>query len=409
VRPAPAAGQGSTSQPAGHEDSRGQAGQAGAGQAGGAGGAGGGGELPRSARVLIFLRNRGVYVVLLVLVLFFWSWAGHSFLTFPNARLIASVAATTAIFGAALGFCVLAGALDLSVPGTAALAGVACGRMLSAGWPAWLAVTAAVTAGVLAGLANGALTGSGLNPLAATIGTLTVLSGLAALLAHDVPVQLGTASSRLAWLGFSTPLGIPAPVLVTAAVYLLGWVFLSQTRPGTRMIAAGGNAEAARRAGINTARCKILGFTLSGGCAAIGGIIVAALISQASPAPDTTVLFNALTAVALSGMALSGGRGSLPRVAVGAVIIAVIANALIIRGISPDWATLSTGGLLICALSFERTAIRALASYAGTTTRQPPTPRTPRTPRTPGIPRIPRIPGRRTPTQAPQATGQHHV
>jgi ribose transport system permease protein len=314
-------------------------------------------ELPPRAQALVFLRNRGIYLVLLVLVLFFWYWAGHSFFTFANARLIVSISATTAIFGAALGFCVLAGALDISVPGAAALAGVICARLLVANVPMWLAVLVVIVLGVAVGFVNGMLVELGLNPLATTIGTLTVLSGLAALIAHDVPVQLGATSSRLAWLGFGRHLGIPTPVLVVAAVYLLGWLFLSQTRQGIRLVAVGGNVEAARRAGINSGRYRILGFVLSGVCAA--------LISQANPTPDTTVLFDALTAVALSGMALSGGRGSLPRVAVGALIISTISNALIIRGVSPDWATLSTGGLLICALTFERVTIRVLSSQAG--------------------------------------------
>jgi ribose transport system permease protein len=322
-------------------------------------------ELPRGTRALIFLRNRGIFVVLLVLVLFFWFWAGQSFATFENARLIVSVTATTAIFGAALGLCVLAGALDLSVPGIAAIAGVVCGKLLTANQPAWLAVSAAIAIGVFVGVVNGVLIEFGLNPLATTIGTLTALSGLAAFLANDVPVHLGPTTSRLSWLGFGRYWGIPTPVLVVTAVYLLGWVFLSQTRQGIRLIAVGGNVEAARRSGIDSGLYRILGFVLSGVCAAIGGIIVAALISQANPTPDTTVLFEALTAVALSGMALSGGRGSLPRVAVGALIITTISNALIIRGVSPDWATLSTGGLLICALTFERVTVRVLMSHAG--------------------------------------------
>jgi len=313
-------------------------------------------ELPLTTRALIFLRNRGIFVVLLVLVLFFWYWAGSSFFTFANARLIVSVTATTAMFGAALGFCVLAGALDLSVPGTAALAGVVCGELLTANLPTWLAVLAAIAVGVVVGLVNGALVGLGLNPLATTIGTLTALSGIAALLAQHVPVPV----SRLSWLAFGTHWGIPTPVCVVVAVYLLGWLFLSQTRPGIRLVAVGGNLEAARRAGINSGRYRVLGFILSGVCAAIGGIVVAALIGQANPTPDTTVLFDALTAVALSGMALSGGRGSLPRIAVGALIITTISNALIIRGVSPDWATLSTGVLLIGALAFERGTIRLL-------------------------------------------------
>src|SRR6266852_7204513 len=114
-------------------------------------------ELPRSTQALIFLRNRGIFLVLVVLVLFFWSWAGHSFLTFANARLIVSVTATTAIFGAALGFCVLAGALDISVPGTAALAGVICARLLVANVPVWLALLAVIALGVAVGFANGML------------------------------------------------------------------------------------------------------------------------------------------------------------------------------------------------------------------------------------------------------------
>jgi len=322
-------------------------------------------ELPRRAQALIFLRNRGIYLVLLVLVLFFWAWAGHSFFTFANARLIVSITSTTAIFGAALGFCVLAGSLDISVPGTAALAGVICARLLTANAPLWLALLAVIAVGIAVGLVNGLFVELGLNPLATTIGSLTVLSGLAALIAHDVPVQLGVTSSRLAWLGFGHVLGINTPVLVVAGIYLLGWLFLSQTRQGIRLIAVGGNVEAARRAGINSGLYRILGFVLSGVCASIGGVIVASLISQANPTPDTSELFNALTAVALSGMALSGGRGSLPRVAVGALIISTISNALIIRGVSPDWATLSTGVLLIGALTFERVTIRVLASNAG--------------------------------------------
>ena len=327
-------------------------------------------ELPRGTRTLVFLRNRGIYVVLLVLVLFFWYWAGSSFATFENARLIVSLTATTAIFGAALGFCVLTGALDISVPGTAALAGVVCGRLLTAGQPQWLALSAALLIGVLVGVVNGMLIEFGLNALATTIGTLTALAGLSAFVAQDVPVHLGPATSRLDWLGFDRHWGIPTTVLVVVGVYVLGWLFLTQTRQGIRLIAVGGNVEAARRAGINSGLYRVLGFVLSGVCAAIGGVMVAALISQANPTPDTTVLFEALTAVALSGMALSGGRGSLPRVAVGALIISTISNALIIRGVSPDWATLSTGGLLLAALTFERATIRALMEHAGAA-RQP--------------------------------------
>jgi ribose transport system permease protein len=305
------------------------------------------------ARLAAGIRARGVVVVWLALVLFFWAWAGPAFFSLANARLVANASATTAIFGAALGLCVLAGSLDLSVPGTAAVAGVVCAKLLAAGAPAAVAVAAAIGIGIACGVVNALLIQSGLNPLAVTIGTLTALGGIAALLSANEPVLLGTPS-QLAWLGTDTWWTIPAPVFVVAVIYLLGWLLLSKTFIGIRLLAVGGNADGARRIGVRAPAYRMLGFTLSGICAAIGGVVVSAVISQANPTPDTSQLFEALTAVALSGIALSGGRGSFLRIIIGALIIATVNSGLIIHGLSPSWATFATGALLIGALGFDR-------------------------------------------------------
>jgi ribose transport system permease protein len=151
-------------------------------------------------------------------------------------------------------------------------------------------------------------------------------------------------------------------VFVVAVLYVLGWVFLTQTRSGARLMAVGGNAEAVRRVGVSADRYRMLGFVLSGVCAAVGGIVVMATTTQASPNPSVDLLFSAITAVALSGMPLTGGRGSLPRVLVGALIIATISSALIIRGIPPYWATIATGVLLVLALAFERVMSAAVSA-----------------------------------------------
>jgi ribose transport system permease protein len=299
------------------------------------------------------IRARGVVVVWLALVLFFWAWAGPAFFSLNNGRLVANASATTAIFGAALGLCVLAGSLDLSVPGTAAVAGVVCAKLLAAGAPSALAVAAAIGVGIGCGVVNALLIEWGLNPLATTIGTLTALGGIAALLCANEPVLLAVPD-KLAWLGTDTYWTIPAPVFVVAVIYLLGWLLLSKTFIGIRLLAVGGNADGARRIGVRAPAYRILGFTLSGICAAIGGVVVAAVISQANPTPDTSQLFQALTAVALSGIALSGGRGSFLRIIIGALIIATVNSGLIIHGMDPSWATFATGVLLIGALGFDR-------------------------------------------------------
>ena len=123
----------------------------------------------------------------------------------------------------------------------------------------------------------------------------------------------------------------------------------------------GTNAEAVRRVGVSANKYRIIGFILSSTVAAIGGLTVTATTTQASPNPSVDLLFSALTAVALSGMPLTGGRGSLPRVLVGALIIATISSALVIKGVPPYVATIATGVLLVGALAFDRVMSQAVA------------------------------------------------
>lgn len=309
-------------------------------------------------RTLVFLRDRGILVLWLVLVAIFAFWAAPYFFTLTNAALVANAAALTAIFAAAVGIGVLSGALDFSVPGSAAMAAVVGGMVIRAGAPAWLGIVAAIAVGVFVGLVNGVLVQRGLNPLVVTIASLTVLTGLAQIVANGVPIS---GITQLQFMGSTSYFGIPAPVIVVAIVYLAGWLFLSQTRAGTRMLAVGGNIEAVRRTGIRANNYRVLGFMLSGAAAAVGGLLVMATTTQASPNPSVGLLFTALTAVALSGMPLTGGRGSLPRILVGALIIATISSALIIRGIAPYWGTVVTGVLLVAALAFERGMSAAVA------------------------------------------------
>lgn len=309
-------------------------------------------------RTLVFLRDRGILVLWILLVVVFAFWAAPYFFTLANAALVANSAALTAIFAAAVGFGILSGALDLSIPGTATVAGVVAAMVLHAGLPTWLGIAAALAVGVAVGALNGILVQRGLNPLVVTIATLTVMGGIAQLIAGGVPV---TGIDQLTWMGSVAYFGIPAPVFVVALVFLLGWLFLTQTRAGVRVMAVGGNIEAVRRVGIRADRYRILGFIMSGICASIGGLLVVATTTQASPNPSVDLLFSALTAVALSGMPLTGGRGSLPRILVGALIIASIADALIIKGIAPYFATIATGVLLVLALAFEKLMSGAVA------------------------------------------------
>ena len=316
-----------------------------------------GDDVPRSVTVLVFLRDRGIFLLWGLLIVIFAFWCSPYFFTLDNSMLVANAAAMTALFAAGVGIGVMTGVLDLSLPGTAAISACVCGWLLTHGYATWIGLAAGLACGVLVGISNGLIVLRGFNPIIVTIGTLSVLSGLAAVVAggYTFPglTQLEFMGTHR-YLSFGSFVGVPAPVFIVTAVFIVGTVFLTRTRDGLRLMAVGGNAEAVRRAGIQSDRYKVLGFVISGTLAALGGLVTTAVVTEANPAASPQIIFNALTAVALAGVALTGGRGSLPRVAVGALILATISNGLTIRGIQPYWATVCTGALLLGSLMFER-------------------------------------------------------
>ena len=211
----------------------------------------------RTVRAMVFIRDRGIIVLWLLLIAVFAFWGQPYFFTLTNAALVANAAALTALFAAAVAFGILSGALDLSVPAAAALASVLAGQVLTHGGPVWLAVVVGLAGGSSVGFINGVLVQRGLNPLVVTIASLTAIGGLANLISNGLAIP---GINQLGWMGTATYWGIPAPVLVVAVVYIAGWVFLTKTRAGARLQAVGGNVEAVRRVGISADRYRILGF-----------------------------------------------------------------------------------------------------------------------------------------------------
>lgn len=313
---------------------------------------------PDALTLLVFARSWGIIILFAVLFVAFSIWGAPIFGTFKNFSLILGAASISTVFAAAIAMGVFSGALDLSVPGVAAVSSVAMALMLKGGINVWLAILVALVIGAFFGLLNAVVTLRGVNPLAVTIGTLSVTSGLAAVFSGGPPVFGFTG---LDFIGTAQYFGLPAPLMVVIIVYLIGTVFLTQTRGGTRFLAAGGNAEALRRSGVNANLYKILGFVFSGVLASVGGLVTTAYTTQASPQPATAALFTGLTAVALSGISLAGGRGSLPKVLVGSLVIAEISSALVIKNIQPYWSTVITGLLLIIALTGELAIQKAVS------------------------------------------------
>jgi ribose transport system permease protein len=191
---------------------------------------------PSSVSVLVFARDRGMIVLWVLMLVLFSIWAKPAFGTFTNATLIMNAAAITAIFAAGVAFGVLTGLLDLSLPGTAAVAGIVTGKVLVSGAPVVVAILAGLAVGPLVGLLNGLIVLRGMNPLVVTIGTLSVLTGLASVISGGVPVD---GLYALHAIGTDSYFRIPAPVYVTAVLFVVGTIFLTKTRGGTRMLSVG--------------------------------------------------------------------------------------------------------------------------------------------------------------------------
>ena len=306
---------------------------------------------PRGIRALIFVRDRGIFVLWVLLLVGFAIWDHPFFASVNNGVLIANAAALTAIFAAGVAVGIICGALDLSIPGTAAMAAVSCGYLIEKGQPVWLGLLAGIVIGVVVGLANGLISLRGFNPIIVTIGMLSITTAGASIIAGGYSIP---GLNALEFMGTRRYGGVPAPVWVAGVLFLVGTIFLTRTRDGLRLMAVGGNAEAVRRSGIHSDRYKVLGFVISSVCAAIGGLVSAAVVTEASPEASPAIIFTALTAVALAGVSLAGGRGSLPRVLVGALVLATISNGLTIKGVDPYWGTGVTGFLLLGSLGLEK-------------------------------------------------------
>lgn len=243
---------------------------------------------------------------------------------------------------------IIAGEIDLSVASVLGLTSVTLGFLWERGNPMWLAIGAALLVGVVAGYLNGLLvTKLALPSLVVTIGTLALYRGLAYVILGDQAVSnFPTAFTNL---GFGTIPGtqLPWSVLIFATLVIIFAVILHFSRLGRQLYAMGNNKEAARFSGINVNRIKLILFVLSGGIAALAGIIFTSRFSSARPDNAVGFELDVVTVVLLGGVNIFGGRGSLLGVILAIFILGVLQNALSLVNISGDIQSLAIGLLLI--------------------------------------------------------------
>ena len=259
-------------------------------------------------------------------------------------------AAPVALLAIGMTLVIATGGIDLSVGAVMAIAGATAASMTVAGHSLPVVLLAALAAGALAGLWNGILVAVlKIQPFVATLILMVAGRGVAQLITAGQIVTFD--SPALAWLGSGSFLLFPTPVIVAAATLLLFWLFTRKTALGMFIEAVGINIRAAKNAGVNTRIVVMLAYVLSGVCAAIAGIIVAADIRGADANNAGLWLeLDAILAVVIGGAARMGGRFNLLLSVVGALIIQGMNTGILLSGFPPELNQVVKAVVVLCVL-----------------------------------------------------------
>jgi ribose transport system permease protein len=247
---------------------------------------------------------------------------------------------------------ILTGGIDLSVGSILAVSGVTGVLLWSNGIPTPIALIGGVVVGALAGAINGVFVARFLLPaFIVTLGSMTYLRGLAYSLLDGQPLVATELGYR--GVGNGSIAGIPQPVVIMIVVYAVLWFVLERTRFGRHVYAVGGNMEGARLAGINVKRVLMTVYMIGGAAAGVAGVIFSARVLSAQPTAGTGYELDAIAAVVLGGTALAGGRGRILGTLVGAVIIGVLSNGLVLMNVPFFYQLVIKGIVIIIAIGLD--------------------------------------------------------
>jgi len=293
----------------------------------------------------------GILAVLLLLVSLM-SVIAPNFLSVNNGLNVARAVSINAILAAGMTMVILTGGIDLSVGSVVALTGVSSVLLWTSGAPAIVAVVGGIIVGALAGLINGSLIAYlGLPAFIITLGALTYIRGFSYSLTNAQPLIASDLGYR--GLGNGAVAGIPTPVVLMLLVYMILWFVLERTSFGRHIYAIGGNREAARLAGIKVKWTLVRVYLIMGACAGLAGVIFSARVESGQPKAGEGYELDAIAAVVLGGTALAGGRGRIFGTLVGALIIGVLSNGLVLMNVPFFYQLIVKGAVIVLAVGID--------------------------------------------------------
>ncbi len=325
-------------------------------------------DVPSSSIGMILLKGR-TFIALVILIIFF-SFASSSFLNPQSLLLICKHVALYGLLGIGMTYVIITGGIDLSVGAIVGFGGMIAGGLINEGLPLpmfgvnlYFNIPAicliVIIIGALIGVVNGLIiTRFNVAPFIATLGMMYVARGFAMLRSNGATFPNLVGKQSLGNTGFeflgSDVNGIPVAAVILVIVAIIAALVLKKTPTGWHILSIGGNEKAAKLSGIKVNKVKILVYVVSGACAAIVGLITASQLVAAHPASGETWEMNAIAAAVLGGTSMAGGIGTIGGTIVGAFVIGVLNDGMIMMGVSEFWQMVIKGVVIVVAVIVDQ-------------------------------------------------------
>jgi ribose transport system permease protein len=290
-------------------------------------------------------------VVGFVLIIVVGSLASDVFLSWINVRNVLLQSAMLGVVSVGMTFVILTGGIDLSVGSVLSFCSVAAAMMFDhgQGYPLPVVLLATLALGTTIGAVNGGIIiWRGVAPFIVTLAMMAIALGGALTIADGRPI--GGIQGTYSWLGAGRIGPIPVPVLIMVVTFVIGAFVLRLTPYGRSVYATGGNEQAARLSGIAVNRVKLIAYSISGFCAALGAIIFTARVTVGDPWAGRNLELDAIAAVVIGGTSLFGGFGRIWGTFLGLLIISMINNLLNLMNVSPYSQGIAKGLIILIAI-----------------------------------------------------------
>lgn len=321
-----------------------------------------------SSHSLMMTLLKGRTFIVLILLLIFFSFAAENFLSLNTALLVGKHVALYGILAIGMTYVIITGGIDLSVGAIVGLGGMVAGLLIQEGltignktiyFSIPLVVLITILLGALIGVINGlVITRFNVAPFIATLGMMYVARGAANLISNgatfsDLKGYEGLGNQGWDFFG-SRVFGIPVGLLILVVLAIVFSILLKKTSFGWHVFSIGGNEKAAKLSGVKVNKDKILVYMISGICSAVVGIIASSQLAASHPATGESWEMNAIAAAVLGGTSMAGGVGTIGGTIVGAFVIGVINDGMVMCGVSEFWQMVIKGLVIVVAVVIDQ-------------------------------------------------------